>query len=234
MLNTDHIAHLPTKIRDMVIHYCGQILSIHGDKVVSITLYGSAAAADFNVKTSDINLAVVFETLDFGIFEKSLKFVAQGRKQRIPAPLFLTEEYILRSLDVFPIEFAGIKDNHKVLFGKDVFTGLEIGIKHLHLFCEAQIKGKILRIRQAYLESNGRPHHVQAILKDSLHALFPVFRQLVRLSGHTPAATKEDLLKQLGTQFSLDVPALKGERQLKDYLLQLENLAKQIDALPPS
>lgn len=241
------IDRLPVDVREKVVDYSRRLLDIHADNIVSIVVYGSAAGVNFTPGVSDINLAVVFRTLDLAVFTKTLKLAAGGRKDRITAPLFLTADYIHNSLDVFPIEFNEIKDQNIVIFGEDVFAPMEIDAKHLRLLCEAQIKGKLLRIRQAYLESGGKPGIIRHILTDSLNALIPVFRQLLRLKGVSPAARKEELLKQLAAQFSLDASALVAihqhrshaaslspsrlEQYLKDYLGQLEQLAGHIDRL---
>ena len=66
--------------------------------------------------------------------------------------MFLTRDYVLNSLDVFPIEFSEIKDQYKVIFGDDIFKDVEIPSKDVRLLCEQQVKGKLLHLRQAYVE----------------------------------------------------------------------------------
>src|SRR5437667_194921 len=83
---------------------------------------------------------------------QTLDLVKWGRKHRISTPLFMTKEYVLHSTDVFPIEFTEIKERHRIIFGEDIFKDLDIPFKDMRLLCEQQIKGKLLHLRQAYLE----------------------------------------------------------------------------------
>ena len=242
-----NIAQLPPSAQKIITDYGRKLLAVHGDNIICIAVYGSAAGVNFTPGISDINIAVVFRALDFDVFDKSLQLTSWGRKRRITAPLFLTADYIRDSLDIFPIEFSEIKDQHVVIFGEDIFLPLCIDARHMRLLCEAQIKGKLLRVRQAYLESGGNARVVKNILKDSLNSLMPVFRQLVRLAGGQPSIHRQELLKQLAAQFSMDVSVLtaiyhdkqriailhpsRAREHLKDYLKVLEHLAARIDQL---
>lgn len=247
MLELINIDKLPLDVQGKVNEYCRKLLDIHGANVTCIAVYGSAAGINFVPGVSDINIAVVFRALDFEVFKKSVPLSVMGRKHKITAPLFLTADYIKNSLDVFPIEFGEIKDNHLVICGEDVFSALTIEAKHIRLLCEEQIKGKLLRIRQAYLEHGNDPKVLKALLGDSLHALMPIFRQLVRLRGEEPSVDKVQILDQLAKLFALDTSSLlsihqeksrivpmsldQTEIHLRNYLQQLEILAHHVDEL---
>jgi hypothetical protein len=242
-----NIDQLPPEIQGKVAQYSQKLLDIHNSNIVSIAVYGSACSINFVPKVSDINIAVVFQQLDFSVFQKSLKLAAQGRKEKITAPLFLTREYILNSLDVFPIEFSEIRDHHLTIFGEDLFSTINVDAKHVRLLCESQIKGKLLRIRQAYLEVDGNWRSLKHVLRDSLNSLFPVFRQLLVLTGQEPLTHKEEMLKQIAEKFSLNAAPLIAvyqdknkivalhpsqiEQLLNEYCAQLEQLAHRIDQL---
>lgn len=242
-----NIDHLPLVVQGKIALYVRKLLDIHADNVLSVLVYGSALNINFVPKASNVNIAVVFKSLDFTVFQKSLKLTAQGRKERIAVPLFLTVDYIRSSLDVFPIEFSEIKGQHCVIYGEDVFASMVVDVRHMRLLCEAQVKGKLLRVRQAYLESQGDLRALKNILKDSLGDLIPVFRQLIVLSKEEPSLNKEELLKQLATKFAIDTSAFiaiqkdkshvlplssaKLEEYLRGYLLSLEQLSIRIDSL---
>ena len=70
--------------------YLKSLLEIHGDNIISIVLYGSATGGDFLPKSSDVNLLVVFNELDFPQLNKSLKLISSGIQKKIAAPLFLS------------------------------------------------------------------------------------------------------------------------------------------------
>ena len=144
------------------------------------------------------------ERLEFQDLQKSLKLVSKGINKKITAPLFLTRKHIATSTDVFPIEFLEMKENHLLLYGEDLLTPLEINPANIRLFCEEQIKGKLIRIRQAYLEIGLKRKGIEALLKESLASLTPVFRNLIRLKDKIPPVKKEQIYSQLSAEFGLD------------------------------
>ncbi len=124
--------------------------------------------------------------------KQSLALVKSAHKHKIATPLFLTKEYILNALDVFPVEFTEIKEQHRVIFGEDIFKDLDIPLKDVRLLCEQQVKGKLLHLRQAYLETGPNPGILKNFLLSALSDLFPVFRQLIILKGQKPVDQKEE------------------------------------------
>ena len=247
MFELKNIDRLALQVQARAAQYAQKLLQLHGENVESIIVYGSAAGINFQPKVSNINLVVLVRVLDFQFLQRSLKLAGWGLKYKIMAPLFLTREQINDSLDVFPIEYGEIKDNHVAIFGEDVFSALAVDGKHLRIFCEEQIKGKLLRLRQAYLESGADPKIVHRILVNSLGALVPVFRQLLRLTGMQPDVDKEVLFKQLKERFGVDAAVFVAvyrqkssmaplsvsrlEGLLKDLMQQLQLLASQVDRL---
>jgi predicted nucleotidyltransferase len=245
MAEIKNIHQLPEFVRPKVLNYAQKFLELHGSNVIALVVYGSAASGNFVPKVSDINLAAVFKTLAFDDLKKSLPLVREGKADHITAPLLLTREYIRQSLDVFPVEFLDLKDQHVLLYGDDVFSSLNVDARHLKIFCEQQIKGKLLRIRQAYLEIGLHPKGKEALLKDSLNALIPIFRNLFRLAGKPIPAANEDLFKTLGLEFGIDGGVLLAiyrdrnndekiaghdvENYLQQYVEILEKLAAKVD-----
>ena len=139
-------------VRVVIQPYLMKLLDLHKENVVSIVLYGSATGKNFIPGKSDINLVVVFKDLQLLQLKNSLSVVSSGISKRITAPLFLSLSHIETSKDTFPIEFIEIKENNILVYGKDVFGGLNIDEANLRLFCKREIEGKLIRIRQAYLE----------------------------------------------------------------------------------
>ncbi|MFH1854108.1 MAG: hypothetical protein ABH815_02225 [Candidatus Omnitrophota bacterium] len=191
-------------IKKILEPYLLKLLKIHKDNIVSILLYGSATGRFYVPKESDINLMVVFNDLRFGELGSSLKLVSQGIRKKITAPLFLSLYHIETSKDVFPIEFLEIKENNALLYGKDLFKDIDIDLKYIRLFCEREIKGKLIRLREAYLEVGLRKKGIEALLKGSLNSLIPIFRALIRLKGRQPDVDKFNILDTVSELYGLD------------------------------
>jgi predicted nucleotidyltransferase len=238
---------LPEPVRRKICPYLEKMIILQGDNLISVVIYGSAVGADYSEKSSDINLLLICESVDLSTLKKCLKLIREGNRNRIPVPLFLTRQYIETSADVFPIEFLEIKDNHLILSGQDLMADITVNLMNLRHQCEEQIKGRLVRIRQAYLEVGLKKSGVEALLKRSFASLLPVFRNLLRLRGADPPFGKEEVLKKLSKVFELEeevfltifrdkqndekIGGAAAEGFLSRYLLQLEKLARTVDQI---
>ena len=242
-----NISEFPPALQPVITQFANKLLDVSKGNVRSILVYGSAAGVNYNPRVSNINIAVVVNDLGFPALKQSLDLVKWARKHKISTPLFLTEGYILDSIDVFPLEFSEIKGQHKLIFGEDIFQGLDIPLKDVRLLCEQQVKGKLLHLRQAYLEIGSNMSPLKKLLLSALGDLVPVFRQLIILKGEKPAEEKEELLRSMARVFDFDagpflavhqdknrkvlISSSQVESHLQDFLVQLERLSRHMDSL---
>jgi len=247
MESLKNLERLPDDAKRKLQPYLEALIKIHGDNIASIFVYGSTASGDYIPGVSDLNSAVVFKELGFDQLRRSLNLIDRGIRKRIAAPLFFTPEYIRRSLDTFPIEFLEMKESHILLYGDDPLSSLEIDLSHIRFVCEEQLKGKLIRIRQAYLEIGLRKKGMEALIKESLDSLFPVFRSLLRLKEAVVPTKKEDVFRLLQDRFEVDadtfIAVLRDDKNdekignenlesfLERYLKQIEKLADIADRL---
>jgi hypothetical protein len=245
--NLKNLDKLPAEVKRLVEPYLSRLLDIYGDGVEAVAVYGSATGSDFIVGKSNINMAIVLGRVDVETLKKSLKTVADGRRQRIVAPLFLTRSFIDRSCDVFPLEFIEIKDNHVPVFGEDIFSAMQIDQSNLRLQCEEQLKGSLLRLRQAYLELGLRKKGIESLLIDSLTSIIPAMRGALRLAGMTPSTKKDEVVRQIGEAFGVATGVMfeilrdkqgdekiggeEAEAALEKYMESLRGLGIKVDEL---
>lgn len=196
---------LPKKIQSVTDDFIRELKNVYGDGLVSVILYGSAASGEYSDRHSNVNIAVVLH--DAGIRNLSkMAPMTKKLKFRIINPVFLTEEYIRRSTDVFPIEFLDMKENYAILYGKDVFADLIIDTKNLRFQCEQELKSKLINIKRAYLANRGNAFFGNALFKfftSTLHIL----RNIVRLKSGVAVYSKEDIIKEAAREFGIDAPA---------------------------
>ncbi len=236
---------LPVEVKNKFSPYLQDLLSLYPGQIRSVVIYGSAAGKNYTEKRSDINSAVIIDEMGAPNYQRALKLISRGLKQRIATPLFFTKGYIASSLDVFPVEFLEIKENHVLVYGEDYFASLNVDPKNLRLFCEHEIKGKFLRIRQAYLEKGLNTRAVEMLLKESLHALLPIFRNLIRLKNQMVEIDKNEIIRLLAKTYSLDSRVFEEihhhrtaglrmsntqARELTEkYLIELEKLIRAVE-----
>ncbi|MDI6786258.1 MAG: hypothetical protein QMD92_06060 [bacterium] len=195
--------------------YCNEMLKIHQNNILSMLVYGSVIGIDYTPKKSNINLAIIFDNIKMQDLDKSLKLVNKGRKKKIIAPLFLTDEYMKTSSDVFPIEFLEMKENHVLIYGEDFLEKLEISKEYLRLQCEQQLKGKLTRLRQAYLEIGKNKKAIMQLILESFSAFIPVIRNLLRIKEGTISYKKEEILIEANEHFKIDLELFKRILVLK-------------------
>jgi len=228
------------EVRDIIKPYLSKLLNLHGENIVSIVLYGSATGRYFVPGKSDVNLAVIFNALGFKQLKDLLKLINYGITKRITAPLFLSLSHIESSKDAFPMEFIEIKENNILLYGRDVFSGLKIDETNLQLFCRREIEGKIIRLRQAFLEIGLKRKGVEALMKESMYSLIPSFRALLRAKMQVPPVDKEQILIEFcnhaGLSKDVFIAILKdrlGDEKIKgkDAEVYFERYLKELEKL---
>ena len=142
----------PDRIREVLQQFVYDLSTTLGDEVESVVLYGSLVRAEALQTTHDtVNLLTVLRRVSCDLLDKMADSVKRV-EARIPLrTMTLTREDLKSSCDVFPIKFHDMQTHHRVLFGEDVLSDLEISDEHLRLRCEQQLKNQMLRLRAIYL-----------------------------------------------------------------------------------
>ena len=68
-----------------------------------------------------------------------------------------------------------MKQYHQVVFGEDVLSSIEIQPEHLRLQCERELRGKLIHLRQEYLNTGGKSRRIKNLLRFSLPAFVSIF-----------------------------------------------------------
>jgi predicted nucleotidyltransferase len=186
-----------------------------GEDLVSVILYGSSVTREYDPKKSDLNFLIVLSEAGIERLDLAHELVAKWRKKQVSTPLFLTKDYMASSLDTFPIEFLNIKRNYQVIVGEDVLDGISFKKDFVRLQCERELKGKLLLLRQRYVETRGKHKVLNELISASLPTFIFVFKGLLYLLGKEIPETKSETVSTLSTELNLD-----GE--LFSSLLQIE------------
>lgn len=234
----------PQKIKKICADFIEGLKHIYGNDLISVILYGSVASGEFIDKHSNLNLLVVLENTDLENLKKSVCLI---NKFRMITPLFLSESYIINSTDIFPIEFLDMQENYFVLYGKDVLKEINIDIKNLRFQCEQELKVKLINLRQLYLRINKDKIALRNLLFKSFTSILHILRNILRLKGKRPAYKKEDILKELSTEFQIDMDiwgkilaARAKQIKLKDkdteqlfvnFIRELEKMVEVVDRM---
>ena len=186
------------------------------DDLVSIILYGSATGQDFRPGKSDINFMIVLTEDGIEHLDRAFDVVNKWRKRGVAVPLFLTEEYVKTSLDVFPIEYLNFQNNYIQVFGKDILKDLEFSPKFLRLQCEREIKGKLLLLREAFLETSGKGKALKGLITQALPALMAIFEALLHLKRIDVPRERREIIRAMADVFDLEHGVFQGLLDIKE------------------
>ena len=211
-----------------------------------MVLYGSAAAGDHVGKRSDYNVLVVAEKLGVAELRALAKPSTAWRRAGNPSPLFFTLDRLQKSADVFPIELLDIKESHRVLLGRDLLDEVEVDRENLRLVVERELKSNLIRLRENFLLTEGRPKRVVDLMIDSLSTFLVLFRAALRLYQEEVPPLKLDALRALANHVRFDTEVFQSVEELKEgrrstkdsdplalfeaYLKTIESVVDAVDA----
>jgi hypothetical protein len=178
--------------------------TLYGNRLVALFLYGSAVSGDYHKKFSDLNILCVLSEISFDLLTKAEKTITWFVKQGNAPPLFLSREEIEHAHDVFPIEFLDIQANHRLLFGEDIFRGLDIARENHRLELEHEVRTKLIALRQGYLTDCRDAKAIEALMLRSFPAFITLFRHTLMLMGHKVPLQKRDIVELCCSKSNLD------------------------------
>jgi hypothetical protein len=192
-----------------------QIRLVFGKELVSVTLYGSAAGEDFVPGKSDLNFAIVLERVTFPYLKALHEHLPKWHKLGAAVPLLLDRGFLARARDVFPMEFHDIKEQHRVLYGEELFARLEIDSRHLRYQAEHEARGKLLRLRALYAEVGAERKRLEALMLDSAKTFVIIMRNFIRLRRGESHTRYLQVLDEFEKHFTQIFPTIR-------YLLQVK------------
>lgn len=241
------MAKAPNDPKEIFQDFTDDCKGLFGDDLVSIILYGSATGKNYRPGKSDINFMIVLSEEGIDHLDMAFKHVEKWRKRKVAVPLFLTETYIRTSTDVFPIEYLNFQRNHVTVYGKDLLDELSFDHNWVRLQCEREIKGKLLLLREAYLETSGKPRGLKELIGQSIQAFAAVFEALLFLKGKEATGDRRLTMRLACEAFDIDAGLFESlldireektkpsdeeiKRLFRDYLKEVRKLSKTVDAL---
>jgi len=225
-------------IPDSVVALERDLRAIFGDRMQSFVLYAASRPAG----TPKATLAVV-SSLTTGDLRDCAARVVTWQEAGLATPLILEAHEFSRSLDAFPLEYGEIIRTNHVVFGNNPFIDIVIAPADLRRACEAQVKSHLVHLREAFIESGGRPGAVASLVAASAPAFTALLRNVARLNGVLTSdrgeATRlgaqavripEQLVSDLlSLEHSSGITAVDSARLFPHYLAAVEHLAHAVD-----
>lgn len=188
----------------------------YGDRLVSVVLYGSAAAGDHHEKFSDVNILCALTQITPREMRESEDVFRWWREQGSPPPLLLTEQEVETCTDCFAIEFHDIKSAHRILYGKDIISNLTVDDAFYRPQVEHELRAKLLRLRQKASGMLSEADLLRRLLADSISTFCVLTRHALLLHGINPGSKKRDIVAAAATRFGIDSSAFDRLLDLRE------------------
>ncbi len=214
--------------------------------LVCIALYGSGADEDFVSGRSDLNLAIVLERVTADHLRRLHPYLRKWHKLGVATPLVLDREWLERARDVFPMELLDLKEQHRILYGEQVFASLLIDGRNLRYQAEYEARGKLLRLRALYAEVGTDRKRLEALMRDSVTTFVAIMRCVLRLRGAAVPQGSGAVVVQIEEQCGVAFPSMRRlieakrgaqplerspEELFESYLDEVERLVDVVDQI---
>lgn len=207
------------------------------ERLVSVILYGSAASQDYIENVSNVNLIVIVNDLNAQDLKLVNPAIESWMKTKNPVPIFMGRDEWFNSCDVYAVECSDIKDRHKILYGEDVVSSINVNKCNLRLQCESEIKNILIKLRQSYIINARNTKAIEELIKSASKSIFAIFRAVLRLNNINVPAKNSEVIDSLSKFVEFDSEIFKFillQKELKNGFPkdQIENIIqKMIDSL---
>jgi hypothetical protein len=215
------------------------------DNLQAVALYGSAATGEFHEGHSDLNILCLVKHAVSSDLEALHGVAEWWTKKGNHPPLIFTHDELQRSADVFAIELLDMKSRHRILFGEDFLTTLEVPLNLHRLQVERELRTNWLRLRQAILAAPLDAKSHLGIMTHSLSAFCALFRHALLALGQPMPATKREAVSAVAMLTAADPSAFQSlldlregkrskdaidvEASLRSYLIFVEAVTNEVD-----
>lgn len=200
-----------------------------------------------SVVSYDTNrLLILLKEINFYSILDNSSLVKKMQKKKL-LPIYLTEEYIRTSCDVYPLEYLKMKKNYDLVYGKNILAELDIPPENIRLESEQKIKGVLIRITQVILEEGNKKKKLARTAFLAMEDIMAGIEGMLEIAGQSASPDALPLIGQAEKQFSLDLQPFKDiatwkngskpediKKLMYDFYEKIEELAYFVDKMETS
>jgi hypothetical protein len=199
----------------------------------SVVLFGSAANGPEGLPARPAELDILCLLDHAGAREldelgdTAVWLVGEGA----PAPHIFTLAELERSSDVFAIELMDMKEHHRILFGEDFLSRIQVPMTLHRLQVERDLRTHWLHLRQAALLARGNEKELASLLMVSVLPFAGLFRHALIALGEPVPAAREEIVSRIGHIAGTDASpfqtalGMRGEKVKRNSVDVKETLA---------
>jgi hypothetical protein len=189
---------------------------VFGERLESLVAYGPERP---------LHALALVDRVAFADLAACIPLTDDWHRAGLGTPLLLSRHEFLRTLDVFPVEYGAIIEDHVVVAGTSPFAGCAVKDADLRRAVEAQAKSHLIHLREGYLETAGRPGDVARLIAGSAPAYRSLLRNLEHLDPFAMAERDRGLVHDLSAVNTIAEPSALLAR----YLAEVERIWVYVD-----
>ena len=233
------VSSLPLPVQPAVRNLAELLLDSAGDNLLALAVFGAVLTGDFDPKRMPVRSVVVLKKMDLNLLDRLRSYGPRMGRQRLQAPLFMTEHYIDQSRDSFPVELLEIQRLNCTVLGQDCFESLEFSRGDVRLQCERELKANLISLRQGLLSAH-KDGLIGPLLAAAAEHLLRILRALLWLKevecpseAEKVITAAEGLLdwKLPGLRNCIAPPGKAGFKQLHQLYRDIEGLSKYVNEI---
>lgn len=213
---------------------------IFGVDLHGLVAYGFAGSAG----DEPLHTLALVERVAFEHLAACAPAAETWRRAGLAVPLLLGRGEFARTLDIFPLEYHTILEDHVVIEGPDPFEGLRVAESDRRRACEQQAKSHLIHLREGFLEGSREPRDVARLITLSAPAFRTLLVNIAQLDGADAGSSDEALAaaadRSIGIPARVVLDVLAYERQataaadptslFAEYLAAVEQVWTYVDA----
>lgn len=186
-----------------------------GCSLKSAALFGSAIGKHYVPGKSDVNIVLIFDSVGIELL-KSLRDVFKKYVKKLKGrPVVVDLEFITDSVDVFPMEFYEWRDRSRVIYGENLLANVEISPENLRLQIEENLRGKRMKMAQAFFDMDPKKKQLQPFLEETLPNFITVLRNVLRLMGEPANRDAFGLIDAVEEKAGVSLSRMKRLQRMK-------------------
>lgn len=177
--------------------FIDNLKNILQERLISVFMYGSKVKYSQELVKTDMNVMVIVKNLSGSDIRACSEIVNKWMKAKNPIPVFMDREEWFHSSDVYAMEYADIKAEHRILYGEDLISDLNVDPDNIRFQCEQETKNLLMRFRQFYLENAHSPKRLKNSFVPLAKTCNAIFKAILRVKFTDIPSEKEDIIKKL-------------------------------------
>ena len=214
--------------------FATQVTDALGPRLGSLLLYGSAARHPNEAASAMNTLLLVRDgrAMESELFAKLAAPVRSWIAAGHPPPLMMTDQEWRESSDAFPIEYEDIREAHRLLAGRDPWSGIIVRREDLRRQLEHELMGKLMHLRQSFAAYWNDPKRLADVVRETQSSFLAMLRAALRLAGRKAPADPEALVRDAAALVGFPAATLAEPAAYLDAVTRTAEYVNRLERAP--